>query len=67
MTRYLGLILSMALLAATGVRAQDYPTGPVHIILPFAPGGVVDLAARLVGGGVQVEPVGVRTAARRGR
>jgi tripartite-type tricarboxylate transporter receptor subunit TctC len=30
-------------------RAQTYPTRPVHVISPFAAGGVNDLSARLIG------------------
>jgi len=41
-------LLSM-LLAAVGVSAQTYPTAPVKLIVPFPPGGSVDMVARMVG------------------
>ena len=37
-----------ALVASTGVLAQDYPTRPVRVIVPFSPGGAVDGPMRLI-------------------
>jgi len=39
-----GLVLALT----TSVVAQDYPTKPVRIIIPFAPGGGNDLIGRLI-------------------
>jgi tripartite-type tricarboxylate transporter receptor subunit TctC len=49
--------LAVALLATTllcsQTPAQDYPTRPVRIIVPFGAGGPADVTARLVGNSLQ--------------
>ena len=44
-------LLGLSLLAVTGLAGaqQDYPKGPVTLIVPFPPGGSVDIVARAIG------------------
>src|ERR1700694_3286200 len=54
----LALALAATLLAAptlltTPCLAQDYPTRPIKIIVPFGAGGPADVTARLIGNVLQ--------------
>ena len=48
MIRTFALVAALCALAMP-VSAQTYPSKPIRIIAPFAPGGGVDIAARIVG------------------
>src|SRR5262245_40967971 len=34
---------------AAPAQAQNYPAKPIHILVPYAPGGITDIASRIVG------------------
>jgi tripartite-type tricarboxylate transporter receptor subunit TctC len=48
MTRFILFIGALAAVASLGATAQEYPTRPVRMIVPFAAGGPTDVIARVV-------------------
>lgn len=47
------VVASLALVLAAGAHAQNWPTKPVRIVVPYPPGGNVDTAARVIAPGLQ--------------
>src|SRR5262249_9020189 len=42
-------VLALSAVWAAPALSQTYPSKPIHLIVPYAPGGIADIAARLVG------------------
>jgi tripartite-type tricarboxylate transporter receptor subunit TctC len=58
MTFGMGRVLLAAMLAAalsSGARAQDYPSRPVTLVVPFTSGGSTEIMARLIGQGLEAK------------
>ena len=42
-------VIALVVFCAAPAQAQNYPAKPIHILVPYAPGGITDIASRIVG------------------
>src|SRR5215470_16792831 len=45
----IAILLMITVVLDRAAQAQTYPAKPIHIIVPFAPGGITDVVARALG------------------
>ena len=49
MAWFVRIISALVVLCVMPAQAQTYPTKPIHVLVPYAPGGITDIASRIVG------------------
>jgi tripartite-type tricarboxylate transporter receptor subunit TctC len=46
---WIASVIAFVVFCAAPAQAQNYPGKPIHILVPYAPGGITDIASRIVG------------------
>jgi tripartite-type tricarboxylate transporter receptor subunit TctC len=49
MARCAGFVVALVVFCFGSAQAQTYPSKPIHVLVPYAPGGIADIAARILG------------------
>jgi tripartite-type tricarboxylate transporter receptor subunit TctC len=49
MAWFVRMISALIVLCAMPAQAQNYPAKPIHVLVPYAPGGIADIASRILG------------------
>jgi tripartite-type tricarboxylate transporter receptor subunit TctC len=44
MAWFVRMIPALVVLCAMPAQAQNYPAKPIHVLVPYAPGGIADIA-----------------------
>ena len=53
MAWFVSVISALVVLCAMPAQAQNYPAKPIHVLVPYAPGGLPDTVARIFAQGLQ--------------
>jgi tripartite-type tricarboxylate transporter receptor subunit TctC len=46
---WIASVIALVAFCAAPAQAQNYPAKPIHILVPYAPGGISDIASRILG------------------
>ena len=53
MNRFLTFALALACIVPGLAKADDFPSKPIHLVVPYSPGGTTDAMARVLQGSLQ--------------
>ena len=46
---WIASVIALVVFCAAPAQAQNHPAKPIHILVPYAPGGISDIASRILG------------------